>query len=405
MKVLDPQVNQSFAPVADIRVNRSNQSKNIWLHCAAQWDECSCYGKVRWGNAGFWQIIPLQSATKSNRVKCQVGKEPGFPALNDVRPGDDQKHCECQVNTASQVFAYINVLSLSKADRKYITAEPVASCATFQQDASPAGQLLWEGIEGVCEQGSQGSKQSEPGSHALPSKEMTQAMRVFASAAFTKNYQRLYQKGWLQRGFVSYFKGPPHSEQAQLMELLIDSVHQFSVYPIVVLHMGLALPMHWTPSVFPRLAVLSVKELPSSVKQSATVLQAALLARVETGIFLSHDSLVLPGIDQLFRTLDAEVTPEHPWPILPAHFLDKTADKSESLWSHFCVEQSCPRQTMRWSQLGLSWSRFSLPFIGSTLRALFRDETLPGQAPYQPLRLRKVAGAEESCRQQRSVAV
>ncbi|CAE7390125.1 yqeH, partial [Symbiodinium necroappetens] len=391
MRLSVPQVqNASSAPLPGVTIR---EPKNIWLYCAAQWEECACDGKIRWGNAGSWQVVPWSVVTKSNRVKCQVGKEPGFPALNDVRPGDDQKHCECQVNTASQMFTYINLLSLPKSDRKYIDVEPVASCGSFEQDTSAAGQLLWEGIRGVCDQ--QWSPPREPGSHALSGKEMTQAMRALASTAFAQNYQRLYREGWLQRGFVSYFKGPPNSQQAQLMELLIDSVHQFSVYPIVVLHVGLAIPMHWTPRVFPRLVVLSVKELPSSVKACSAVLQAALLSRVETGIFLSHDSLILPGIDRLYGTIASEVTEDHPWPIMPVHFLDKTMDDNEPFWAHFCANQSCPRQSMRWSQLSLSWSRFSLPFIGSTLRAVFRDETFSGEAPYQPLRLRKAAGAEE----------
>ena len=37
---------------ADVRVNHA---KNLWLYCASQWNECACYGKVRWGNAGSWQ--------------------------------------------------------------------------------------------------------------------------------------------------------------------------------------------------------------------------------------------------------------------------------------------------------------------------------------------------------------
>ena len=297
-----------------------------------------------------------------------------------------------EVNTATPVFAYINILSVPKSDRKYVNAEPVGSCGIFKDDASPAGLLMWEGVRGVCDL--HWSQMPEPGSNSLPNKEMTQAMQVFASAAFAENYRRFSKEGWLRRAFVSYFNGPPHGNQAQLMELLIESVHEFSVYPIVVLHMGLAIPMHWTPRVFPRLVIMSVKELPSSVRLGATILQAALLSRTETGIFLSHDSLVLPGIDKLFGTIEAEVAGEHPWPLMPTHFLDLKEGAGEGFWSHFCANQSCPRQSMRWSQLGLSWTRFSLPFLGSTLRALFRDETLPVQAPYEPLRLRSVGGAE-----------
>ena len=42
---------------------------------------------------------------------------------------------------------------------------------------------------------------------------------------------------------MSYFAGPLEGSDAEAMEILIDSVHRFSVYPIVVLHGGLATPL------------------------------------------------------------------------------------------------------------------------------------------------------------------
>lgn len=50
--------------------------------------------------------------------------------------------------------------------------------------------------------------------------------------------------GWLRRAFVSYFAGPVEGSESEAMEILIDSVHRFSVYPIVVLHGGIATPLH-----------------------------------------------------------------------------------------------------------------------------------------------------------------
>lgn len=49
--------------------------------------------------------------------------------------------------------------------------------------------------------------------------------------------------GWLRRAFVSYFAGPLEGSDSEAMEILIDSVHRFSVYPIVVLHGGIATPL------------------------------------------------------------------------------------------------------------------------------------------------------------------
>ena len=36
--------------------------------------------------------------------------------------------------------------------------------------------------------------------------------------------------GWLPRGFLTYFAGPPAGRHAQMTEALIESVHAFSQY-------------------------------------------------------------------------------------------------------------------------------------------------------------------------------
>ena len=42
---------------------------------------------------------------------------------------------------------------------------------------------------------------------------------------------------------MSYFAGPLEGSDSEAMEILIESVHRFSVYPIVVLHGGIATPL------------------------------------------------------------------------------------------------------------------------------------------------------------------
>mmetsp|Transcript_57914 Transcript_57914/g.135640 ORF Transcript_57914/g.135640 Transcript_57914/m.135640 type:complete len:144 (+) Transcript_57914:117-548(+) len=72
-----------FSSIVKTKVSTSNASsvgneadsipkiaKNLWVYCAAQGDEeCACYGKVRWGNAGAWQVFPPRSTVMSNRIK------------------------------------------------------------------------------------------------------------------------------------------------------------------------------------------------------------------------------------------------------------------------------------------------------------------------------------------------
>lgn len=73
------------------------EPQTLWITCAEQYEECACYGKIRWGIEGRWIYIPPSTAETANRIKCEIGKQKDVPELIDVNPGDASKHCECQV--------------------------------------------------------------------------------------------------------------------------------------------------------------------------------------------------------------------------------------------------------------------------------------------------------------------
>ena len=190
---------------------------------------------------------------------------------------------------------------------------------------------------------------------------------------------------------MTYFAGPLEGTQSQQVELLIEAVHRFSVYPIVVLHGGMAYPFDWNPEIYPRLVLLSMQELPHFVGFGASQLAAAVISHVQTGIMLSPSSLVFPGIDHFFGAAEREIHSAYPYPILPVHYVERERD-TESYWTHVCVdaEGSC-NQSMQWSQLSrcFIWSLEALPFLASLLRAMLRDEAWTAEAPYAPLRVRR----------------
>jgi len=368
--------------------------RNLWLWCAGQYEECACYGKIRWGNNGQWQVLDPPSADVSNRVLCQLGKQVGYPTLKDVRPGDDRKHCECQVNTETPFFESINIQALPTAERVLITGRDHSSCPSFQADQSVMGQHIWEGIEGICDADWHSLRHEKAGSKTLSHGLMARLMRTGIDARFTKNYKRFFKNGWMNRGFVSFFSGSLEGSQAQTMEALIDSVHRFSVYPIVVLHAGLATPIHWRAEVYPRLVLLSMYDLPSELGYSMTILLAAVASRVKCGLMVTYNSLVIPGVDAIFSNTEAEINKDYRFPLMPVHFLDRKPSDGGSMWSHFCRDDDCQLQTMRWNQMGLSWTHWALPLLGKTLRQLFRDETLSGKPGYKDLPIRSLPDAE-----------
>ena len=87
--------------------------QTLWISCAEQYEECACYGKIRWGIEGRWIYIPPSSGFATNRIMCQIGKQKDVPELIDVSPGDASKHCECQVPRKFRVlfgqFVFLNV--------------------------------------------------------------------------------------------------------------------------------------------------------------------------------------------------------------------------------------------------------------------------------------------------------
>lgn len=366
-------------------------SYNLWLFCAGQYEDCACYGSIRWGIEGRWVYVPPPNPLVANHLKCQVGKLAGAPDLIDVSPGDDSKHCECQVNTASHFFKCMNVLALPRSERKKIQPEEGANCNKFAEDASAAGRFAWTGLMGIC---TPGWIDVPLGPKQIPYKKVTAFLKTYVAATFTTNYKRLYKDGWLRRAFVSYLSGPLEGIESQTMELLVESVHRFSVYPIVVLHAGMATPLHWSPRIFPRLVLLSINDLPIALGHDYTLLLAAVICRVQTGILLNHNSLVFPGIDRLFIAAEHEINAQYPYPIMPAHFINKKPEDGGTYWPHVCAQGSCSKQSMRWSQFGLFWSQHALPFLSTTLRAILRDEMWETEPPFEPIRVRRARDIE-----------
>ena len=379
--------------VSGLNISESGNGTNgtmLWIFCSGQYDECACYGKIRWGIPLRWMHIHATSSTVANRVACQIGKKAGGPDLPDVSPGDDTKHCECQVNTASYFFRCINVLALPKEQRKKLHLEEGSSCNMFAEDMSVAGRHAWKGVAGIC---NSSWNERPSGKDKLPAKKMIAAMKTYVFSSFESNYKRLYVDGWLKRAFVSYFSGPLEGLQSQAIELLIESIHRFSVYPIVVLHSGMATPLHWNPHIFPRLVLLSVGELPLYIGHSTTLLLAAVVSHVQTGILLNYNALVFPGIDRLFQATESEIHSGYPYPIMPVHFMDKKASDGGTFWGHVEGPHSS-RQSMRWSQFGLFWTTEALPFLGALLRGLLRDEFYDAEPPYEGIKVRNLHDIE-----------
>jgi len=68
----------------------TNVSAQNWQFCAKQWEECTCNGRIRWGNHETWKVLDSPADGSILTVQCSIDH------LHDVLPGDDGKHCQCQ---------------------------------------------------------------------------------------------------------------------------------------------------------------------------------------------------------------------------------------------------------------------------------------------------------------------
>ena len=98
-------------------------------------------------------------------------------------------------------------------------------------------RALWESVEPFCDPGWPESEAArrEPGgaasgSAAIAMPALRSSVLSWVDEAFVGAQARLYDEdGWLPRGFMTYFAGPPTGKHAKMVEMLITSVHEFSV--------------------------------------------------------------------------------------------------------------------------------------------------------------------------------
>lgn len=373
------------SPVVDIAPARAAahapaQGKSKWVFCAGQWQECTCDGVVRWGNNDKWLYIKPKAAGELLTVKCSI------QVLNDILPGDDGKHCECQVTPGTPFYQGLNPMWLLPEEAEAEGAALVSSCDIFEEakDRGLWGRNQWRAVEAFCSEDWTETADSRAGDRQMSLDIMRKLMQARVDPRFKDAYKAHFaqsgeMRGWTPKAYVNYFASTPSGKHAKMTEELVRSVHRFSKKVIIVVNFGMTTSAKLTPERYPRLILLHADPMDSALKRSFNFnkLRAFLFARALAGVGLDSDQFVAPGVDQLFEMTEREITADYPLPIMPVHFLDRGPKDLGVWWSRYCVDTACSLQTLRWGHAHPSWTHWALPFIGKWLRKNFRDETLP----------------------------
>lgn len=372
--------------------------ERFWLFCAKQYHSCTCAGAIRWGRGGpggKWKEYPLDGTKHQHTIDCSIT---GSSALPDILPGDDAKHCECEMLVGDVVYNGItNPGILPPTAGAETSPLLMSSCDIVEErgkSTSSADAALWAAVRPFCDErwpssaeASAESTGAKSGDRALSYAELRATMLAWTDEVFAEAYSRLYDgpTGWIDRAFITYFAGPPDGKHAKMVELLVVSVHKFSQYPIIVVHFGMSAPLNWSPEMFPRLVLIHMGPLPPNSGRSFNFnkMRAMIAARIKVGVQLDADQFVAPGVDALFDRTEEEITREYPRPILPSHFADRGPKDLGRYWERYCpgnptdLKRFCAYQTTRWGHAHPTWTFWALPFLGRWLRLNLRDETLP----------------------------
>eukprot|EP00438_Fugacium_kawagutii_P013382 Skav216488 [mRNA] locus=scaffold1123:473583:483954:- [translate_table: standard] len=288
-------------------------STQLWPKFIEAANETARHGRLRFGD--FKKFIGkagvVHPGLLSECVRLTASRIVGIvQVLEDVLPGDDGKHCDCEVIPGTSFHQMLNPMWLEDHEAEDIGAQLVASCDLWKEDAeSHWGQQQWIATEAFCEDW-QGE---DAGDRKIAVSTMRKLMEARVDARFTEVYQKYFgtegSEGWTKRAFLNYFAGPPAGKHAKMTEELIRSVHIFSQELIIVVNFGMTRSDKLTPERFPRLILLHGRPMDVDLHRSFNFnkLRAFLFSRAMTGVGLDSDQFVAPGVDRLFEMTEREI--------------------------------------------------------------------------------------------------
>jgi hypothetical protein len=189
--------------------------KGFWMFCAKQYHSCSCAGTIRWGRGGVggkWKEYALDATSAQQTLECSVN------VLPDILPGDDAKHCECEMKVGDPVYEAITNPGILPPEAGAEQSPLLwSSCRIIQQmgakghETPPENTALLRSAEPLCssEWPSSPDALSDPtggksGDRAMTLEQTRASMLAWKDELFEGAVVRLYDDaGWISRAFLT----------------------------------------------------------------------------------------------------------------------------------------------------------------------------------------------------------
>eukprot|EP00039_Didymoeca_costata_P004307 m.72583 g.72583 ORF g.72583 m.72583 type:complete len:682 (-) comp12336_c0_seq1:18-2063(-) len=222
-------------------------------------------------------------------------------------------------------------------------------------------------------------------------------MKVWLNCRFQNAFARAIGKdsgaltsddltSWMDRAWVTYFKGDPNGLRHSMMVTnLLRTCQFFSDFPVIVYVVGEEnLCPDWDPVVFPNLILFHADPITEMLEPDAKKVSfnfnkfRAMLLRLRTGVQLDADMIIAPFADKLFAATEREVNKEYPFPIMPVHWMTryKQEGKVVDSYPNYAVKypgdgKNDPQfaQRVRWAHCHPTWTFHALPFLADVLLA------------------------------------
>jgi len=192
---------------------------------------------------------------------------------------------------------------------------------------------------------------------------------------------------WIERAWVTYFKGSPTGmNHVMMVSNLIRSAQMFSKYPLICVVYGqVEISIDWDPKLFPNLIVIhagDIKEMGRGAPSFNFNKFRSLMLRIKVGVQLDADMLLGPNCDKLFDATEREITAEYPYPIMPVHWMARYREPNRKIDGYDGYAISYPGDPkpigqgdkdfpprIRWAHCHPTWTYHALPFIADALLA------------------------------------
>merc|ERR1719399_1385831 len=104
-----------------------------------------------------------------------------------------------------------------------------------------------------------------------------------------------------------------------------------------------------------------------------------MFTKVKTGIALDADQWVNRGLDSFFDRVAKETTADHPYPVMPVHWMSRDPESSDMKgypdgYAFHFASNDAPKRTMRWGHAHPTWTHHALPFLAKWTGYALRPE-------------------------------